>query len=107
MEKFEKLQERGYNVFEKFELDEIRHSRNSAEAVGVCWMFSMWVEDETGEDAREVYDNLSGDRGGRWDLIDNIEFVEDCELGGVVLNGNVVLAEIWYDDEVVGYVRVV
>lgn len=96
----------GYNVRAKGDLDSIRPARNTAEATGVCWLFAEWVEEEGYGDARETYDDLSCDRGGRWDLMDNIDIDDGLEIGAAVLNGDVVYAEIWSDDSVVGYVSI-
>lgn len=99
----------GYKVRAKGDLDSIHPARNTAEATGICWLLAEWLEEE-GEafaaDAREVYDNLSGDRGGRWDLMDNVDIGDGLEVGAAVLNGDVVYAEVWSDDRIVGYVSI-
>ena len=106
-EAWETLVERyGYNVRTKSELEDIRESNSTIEAVGVCWLFAEWAEGQGYEGAREIYDDLSCDRGGRWDLMDNIDIGDGLEIGAAVLNGNVVNAEIWSDDRVVGYVSI-
>ena len=105
-EAWETLVDRYNNVRTKGELHDIRPATNTPEACGVCWMLAQWLEDEGYAEAREVYDDLSGDRGGRWDLMDNVDIDDDLEVGAAVLNGNVVYAEIWSDDSVVGYVGI-
>lgn len=94
----------GYRVRTKAELDSVRSARTTVEATGVCWLFAEWVEEEGYGDPIEVYEELSCDRGGRWDLMDNIDIDDGLEIGAAVLNGDVVYAEIWSDDGVVGYV---
>lgn len=88
----------------KNDLDNIRSARGKIEATGVCWLLAEWLEDEGYANARDVYDDLSCDRGGRWDLGDDIDIGDGLEVGAVVLNGVEAYAEVWSDDNIVGYV---
>lgn len=92
------------------ELDCLREA-NGLEANGICYLMSKFcVEQGFEDDFDAVWNNLSSERhnrrgGSRWDLLDNYQIKGTEEFfGGVVLNGDEALAEIWFDDAICAYV---
>ena len=89
---------------------EIRTSLNSIECYGVIAIAKDFIMDYTEcfVDYEGVYDNTSGDRGGRFDCHDNYEFIgTGYEIGAFVVWGTVVCAEIYDEDgNNVAYIRI-
>lgn len=104
------LKEREYDLFEEYELDARRKSKNGLERYGVRATAIDWIIEQGFEDDRESADNnLSGERDmGRWDLMDNyiLDRTRQIEVGAFVLNGDCVYAEIYYDGRVSAYIRI-
>lgn len=101
-----------YELVWNDELDCLRKPESGLEAMGVCYVFAKFCVEQGFEDSIDrVMNNLSCQRenrkgGSRWDLYDNYKIKGTEEFfGGVVLNGNVALAEIWFDDSAVAYVK--
>lgn len=88
---------------------EIRTTINSIECYGVIAIAKDFINDFTwlSESYEDVFNNTSGDRGGRFDCYDNYEIKDTgYEIGAFVVWGTVVCAEIYDKDSNVAYIRI-
>lgn len=97
------------DIMSPSELDARREAHNGIERAGVYFIASKWIVGlGFEEDIMEVYNNINGERNlGRYDLNDNyiLDEKRNIYIGAFILNGDVVYAEIWYDDHASAYIR--
>lgn len=86
-----------------------REPHTSIEVEGAAFIFAKWCKDNDIDDIMNAYDNLSGKRtdskgNPRWDLLEWYRLKGDVYVGGMILAGSCVWAELWYDDTKVAYI---
>ena len=97
------------DFFTKSELTQ-RRNGNTLEEEGAAFLFCKFMVNYGFEDSiMDVYCNISGQRDiGRFDIHDEYKIgdAKETRIGGCVINGNCVYAEVWYDDAPVLYIAV-
>lgn len=107
--------------FELYTIDEVSEDQwteaSTIEAEGAAFILAKWIcenkdsfyNDFDNTNIMNVYNDLSSERmdskgKARWDFIENYYLTDDISVGGMVISGSVVFAEIWYDDAAVAYI---